>query len=96
MNRIDEIRRRLQVLAPLSIDIQDDSALHAGHAGARSGGGHFRLTIVSGQFSGKGTMARYRMVYDALGDMMRGPVHALAIRAMTADEAGDQPTAKES
>ncbi len=96
MSRIDEIRQRLSVLDPLSMEIVDDSALHAGHAGARSGGGHFRLTIVSRQFAGKTRMVRHRMVYDALGDMMRGPIHALAISAMTADEADDQPTAKES
>lgn len=95
MNRIDEMTRRLEVLAPSSVRIDDDSALHAGHAGARGGGGHFRLRIVSQHFAGKSTMARHRMVFDALGDMMNGPIHALAIRAMTAEEAGDQPTAKE-
>jgi BolA protein len=92
----DQIRQRLSVLAPLSIEIEDESALHAGHAGARSGGGHYRLTIVSEQFRDKNTVLRHRLVYDALGEMMRTHIHALAIRAMTAGEAGLQPTDKDS
>ena len=95
MTTAEQIRERLAVLAPRSIEIVDDSALHAGHAGARSGGGHFRLTIVSEQFLGKNTVARHRLVYDALGEMMRHQIHALAIRALTAGEAGLQPTDKE-
>lgn len=87
MTTIDEIRERLAVLDPVSIEIDDDSALHAGHAGARSGGGHYRLTIVAECFKGKNTVARHRLVYDALGDLMRTRVHALAVRALTADEA---------
>ncbi|KON79638.1 BolA family transcriptional regulator [Azoarcus sp. PA01] len=87
MTTIDEIRERLAVLDPVSIEIDDDSALHAGHAGARSGGGHYRLTIVAECFQGKNTVARHRLVYDALGDLMRTRVHALAVRALTADEA---------
>lgn len=96
MSRIDEIRQRLSVLVPDAIDIADESAKHAGHAGARSGGGHFRLTIVSQQFEGRSTLARHRMVYDALGDMMHGPIHALAIRAATPGEADLSPTPKET
>ena len=87
MTTIDQIRERLAVLDPVSIEIDDDSALHAGHAGARSGGGHYRLTIVAECFKGKNTVARHRLVYDALGDLMRTHVHALAVRALTADEA---------
>ncbi len=87
MTTIDQIRERLAVLDPVSIEIDDDSALHAGHAGARSGGGHYRLTIVAECFQGKNTVARHRLVYDALGDLMRTRVHALAVRALTADEA---------
>lgn len=87
MTTIDQIRERLAVLDPVSIEIDDDSALHAGHAGARSGGGHYRLTIVADCFQGKNTVARHRLVYDALGDLMRTRVHALAVRALTADEA---------
>jgi len=87
LTTIDQIRERLAVLDPVSIEIDDDSALHAGHAGARSGGGHYRLTIVAECFQGKNTVARHRLVYDALGDLMRTRVHALAVRALTADEA---------
>jgi len=84
----ERIRRRLsETLAPDEIEIRDDSALHAGHAGARSGGGHYSLRIVAGIFAGHGTIARHRMIYEALGDMMKKEIHALAIKAMTADEA---------
>lgn len=77
-----EMRRRLAMLAPLQLDIEDQSAAHRGHAGAAGGGGHYRLTLVSAAFAGKTTMARHRLVYDALGDMMQGPIHALAIKAL--------------
>ena len=80
------LRQRLAVLQPLSLSIADDSHLHAGHAGARSGGGHYRLTIVSAAFAGKNTVARHRLVYDALGELMRGPVHALAIQALVPED----------
>ncbi|MBN9695803.1 MAG: BolA family transcriptional regulator [Zoogloea sp.] len=86
MSVMDRIREKLAVLAPLQLDLIDDSHLHAGHAGARSGGGHYRLAIVSAAFSGKNTVARHRLVYDALGDMMRKDIHALAIQARTPDE----------
>lgn len=78
--------QRLAVLSPLRIDIEDESAAHRGHAGAANGGGHYRLTLVSAAFHGKNTVARHRLVYDALGEMMRGPIHALAIKALTPDE----------
>lgn len=87
MSRIEQMRERLAALDPLSLDIEDESHLHVGHAGARGGGGHYRLRMVSERFSGLGTLARHRMIYDALGDMMQGPIHALAIKALTADEA---------
>ena len=89
MSRIDEIRTRLAVLSPTILEIEDDSALHAGHAGALGGGGHYRVTIVGDCFKARNTVARHRMIYDALGDMMRGQVHALSIRALTAEEAKD-------
>ncbi|QEL55667.1 BolA family protein [Chromobacterium paludis] len=76
----------LQTLAPEHLDIQDDSALHAGHAGARSGGGHYTLTIVSTRFAGLGRVQRHRLIYQTLGDLMRSRVHALAIRALTPEE----------
>ncbi len=91
MSAPDEMRARLKTLSPQRVEIHDDSALHAGHAGARSGGGHFRLTIVSDAFTGIRTIARHRMVYEALGDMMKTRIHALAIQAMTAAEAEQQP-----
>ncbi len=86
MSVVDEIRRRLATLEPTRLELIDDSALHAGHAGARSGGGHYRLQIVSAAFGGKNTVARHRMIYDALGEMMRREIHALAIQAQTPDE----------
>lgn len=91
MTVADRIRNRLAALQPALIEIGDDSALHAGHAGARSGGGHYSLHIVSAAFEGKNTVARHRMIYAALGEMMKGEIHALAIRAQTAEEA-NQPT----
>lgn len=86
MSVMDDIRQRLAALAPISIELIDDSHLHAGHAGARSGGGHYRVSIVSAAFSGKNTVARHRLIYDALGDMMRREIHALAIEARTPEE----------
>lgn len=86
---IATMQQRLQVLVPQALDIQDDSARHAGHAGARQGG-HYRLSIVSDCFIGKASLARHRMIYDALGELMQQGIHALAIRAFTAAEATTQ------
>jgi BolA protein len=86
VNTIEQMQQRLAVLQPESIEIVDDSALHAGHAGAKGGGGHYQLLIVSQQFAGKPTVARHRMVYDALQDMMREQIHALSIKAFAPDE----------
>jgi len=86
MSVIDTMRASLAALDPVTIDITDDSAKHAGHAGARSGGGHFRLTIVSSRFAGCSTMERHRLVYDALGSLMKREIHALSITARTPDE----------
>ena len=80
------MREQLAALEPLAMDIIDDSAQHAGHAGARSGGGHFRLNIVSPKFADKATMARHRMVYHALGSLMQHEIHALSIIAKTPEE----------
>ena len=74
------LRQRLSVLQPESISIEDESHRHAGHAGARDGG-HYQLQIVAQAFAGKSTIARHRMIYDAAGDLMRGRIHALSIRA---------------
>jgi BolA protein len=82
-----EIRRRLQALAPESVELVDESAQHAGHAGAAPGGNtHWRLKIVSQAFSGKTLMARHRMVYRSLGELMQSPIHALAITARSPGE----------
>nr|WP_179403970.1 BolA family protein [Burkholderia guangdongensis] len=72
-------------LAPVSLAVQDDSAQHAGHAGAAAGG-HYTVTIVSAAFAGKSRVARHRLVYDALADAMRRGIHALAIVALTPEE----------
>lgn len=82
-----EIRARLAALAPARLDLVDESAQHAGHAGAAPGGDtHWRLTIVSAAFAGKPTVARHRMVYAALGELMQNPIHALAITARAPGE----------
>ena len=80
------IRQRLAALEPVSLGLEDESARHAGHEGAKGGGGHFRLTIVSPRFSGKATRERHRMVYAALGELMGREIHALAINARAPDE----------
>ncbi len=79
---VEELRARLTAaLQPEALAIRDDSHLHAGHAGARGGGGHYHVDIVATAFAGKNTVARHRLIYDAAGDLMRGPVHALSICA---------------
>ncbi len=80
------MQEKLAALDPLRLDIADDSARHAGHAGAKEGGGHYRLTIVSARFAGCGTVQRHRLIYEALGPMMRREIHALSIKALTPDE----------
>ena len=81
-----QIRARLAQLDPLHIEIIDESHKHAGHAGARDGGGHYVLHIVSARFAGNNTVARHRMIYSALGDMMKREIHALTIQASAPDE----------
>ena len=77
-----EIRARLAALEPVSLELVDESAQHAGHAGAAPGGEtHWRLSNVSPRFAGQPTLARHRMVYQALGALMQHPIHALAITA---------------
>ena len=85
--RVSRIRERLTaVLAPVSLEVNDDSHKHAGHAGARGGQGHFSVTVVSEAFAGKLPLARHRLVYAALDEMMTTDIHALAITAKTPDE----------
>ncbi len=80
------IRARLAPLEPLHVEIIDESHKHAGHAGARDGGGHYVLRIVSAQFAGNNTVARHRMIYSALGDLMKREIHALTIEASAPGE----------
>ena len=82
----EQIREKLAALAPESLEILDESSKHTGHEGAKGGGGHYQLVIVSPQFSGKPIQLRHRMVYDALGMMMTKEIHALAIKAYAPDE----------
>ena len=87
MSVADDIRRRLHALAPSRLELLDESAQHAGHAGAAPGGNsHWKLTIVSAAFTGSPTLARHRMIYAALGDLMQHPIHALSISAKAPGE----------
>ena len=87
--RGERIRALLvEALDPAAIEVVDDSHKHVGHAGARGGQGHFSVDIVSAAFAGKLPLARHRLVYAALGDMLQTDIHALAIRARTPEEVG--------
>ena len=86
MDLSGRIQEKLAELAPESLEILDESADHAGHEGARGGGGHYRLTIVSPRFAGQPMQARHRMVYDALAPLMKKEIHALAIKAYAPGE----------
>lgn len=86
---LDLIRTRLRdALAPADVAVVDDSARHAGHAGAAGGAGHYNVRVVTPRFAGLGRIARHRLVYDPLSDLMPTSIHALAIEALTPDEAG--------
>lgn len=81
------MRARLAVLQPVSLELRDESNEHAGHSGSRpSGGSHWQLTIVSEAFRGKNAVARHRMVYEALGDLMERDIHALRIEALAPEQ----------
>jgi BolA protein len=85
--RVDLIRQRLNsALSPLHLSIQDESAKHAGHAGAAGGGGHYRIAIVCSQFVAMSRVQRHRLVYNALADVLQRDIHALSIRAYTPEE----------
>ncbi len=86
MNIVQEMQERLALLQPESLEIADESSQHIGHEGARGGGGHYQLVIVSARFAGKPLQQRHRMIYEALGPMMKHEIHALAIRAYAPDE----------
>lgn len=88
---VERLRARLQALEalePLELRIDDESARHAGHEGAKSGGGHYRLRLVSRRFAGLSLLARHRLVYDAVAEMMQREVHALTMVLQTPEEAG--------
>jgi BolA protein len=83
----DDIAHRLRArFTPRRLEVLDESALHAGHAGAAAGGGHFRVLVVSEAFADLPRVERHRLVYDAVRDLMPQRIHALAIRALTPDE----------
>jgi BolA family transcriptional regulator, general stress-responsive regulator len=85
--RMDRMRSRFQAaLSPVELVLEDDSAMHAGHAGAASGGGHYNVRIVSLQFEGLKLVTRHRLVYDSVHDMMHSEIHALAITALAPSE----------
>ena len=80
-DRIEQTLR--QALSAAEVHVEDESALHAGHAGAASGGGHYRVTVVSSLFEGKNPVQRHRLVYDALAEEMQQAIHALALTTLT-------------
>ena len=86
MSIIRTIKQKLTFLSPEKIEIIDESRKHIGHEGAKNGGGHFLLTIVSGNFYKKSTIERHRIIYDALGEMVGRDIHALSIKAYTPKE----------
>ena len=87
MNTAQKIEQVLRLrLEAVDITVEDESALHAGHAGAASDGGHYRVRIVSPLFSGKNRVQRHRLVYAALADEMGGAIHALALTTLTPDQ----------
>ena len=86
-DRVERIRQLLAAaLSPSVLEVDDDSHLHAGHAGAASGGGHYRVKIVSERFEGLRLVMRHRLVYDAVQGMMHSDIHALAITALAPSE----------
>jgi BolA protein len=85
--RIEKMRGRLTAtFAPVECQLVDDSHMHVGHAGAASGAGHYSVRLVSERFEGLNRIARHRLVYDCLRDMMMSDIHALNIVALTPSE----------
>lgn len=74
--------RLIAAFAPIELAVTDESHLHEGHAGARGGASHFRVRIVASAFRGIPPVSRHRLVYEALADLMKGEIHALAIEAL--------------
>ena len=86
MSIINIIKQKLIIFNPEKIEVIDKSHKHIGHEGAKDGGGHFFLTIVSSNFYEKSTIERHRMIYIALGEMIGRDIHALSIKAYTPEE----------
>lgn len=86
-DRRTRIESALATLEPTRLSLVDESHRHVGHAGARDGRGHFQLYIVSARFSGQKPLARHRLIYAALGELMHTDIHALAIEARAPEEA---------
>jgi BolA protein len=85
--RLERIRLRLeQRFAPTTLEVTDESHLHAGHPGARSGRGHFRVRIVAPVFSGLPALRRHRLIYESLDELMTRDIHALSIEALAPTE----------
>lgn len=86
-DRIERIRSRLlATFSPVECQLIDESHLHAGHAGAASGAGHYKVHLVSDRFEGLNRISRHRLVYDCLHDMMHSDIHALTIIAFAPSE----------
>lgn len=85
MSAVERMHERLAVLSPTLLEIIDDSAKHAGHAGAREGG-HYQLKIVAEAFRGQSKIARQRIVHQTLGDLSQIGIHALSILALAPEE----------
>ena len=84
--RVAEIRERLSdAFAPVALEIDDESHLHAGHEGAKGGMGHFRVRIVAERFRGLSRIQSHRLIYDALGSLMQTDIHALSVVASAPD-----------
>lgn len=90
-NTLDRIGARLSALEPVMIEVKDDSARHVGHPGA-AGGGHYQLRLVSARFSGQPKLARHRLVYDLLADLMQREIHALAMNLLAPGEVEPAPS----
>ena len=86
MMRQQAIELALASLSPTVLNIQDESHKHAGHAGAQDGRGHFKLLIVSEQFTGLSMLKRHQLVYQALAELLKTDIHALSIQAKTPSE----------
>jgi BolA protein len=85
--RTERIAERLRAaLRPVELEVVDDSHLHAGHAGAADGRGHFTVNVISERFSGLPVVRRHRLIYEAVGEMMSTDIHALSIRALAPGE----------